>query len=251
MSVPALETRGLCKNFGALPVANGIDFRLEPGARHALIGPNGAGKTSFVNLVTGALTPSAGQIVLNGADITRLPQAARVKRGLVRTFQVTALFRRLSLLENVTLAVCERQGVAGDLLRPAGRHRPAIEEAFALLENLGLGEDASSPVNTLPYGRQRLAEIAVALGLSPKILLLDEPAAGVPSNESSLIIEVLEGLPRDIALLIIEHDMDLVFRLARQITVLVQGRVLVEGPPEAIAADAEVRRVYLGEHLRI
>jgi branched-chain amino acid transport system ATP-binding protein len=251
MSVPALETRGLCKNFGALPVANGIDLRLEPGARHALIGPNGAGKTSFVNLVTGALTPSVGQIMLNGADITRLPQAARVKRGLVRTFQVTALFRRLSLLENVTLAVCERQGVAGDLLRPAGRHRPAIEEAFALLENLGLGEDASSPVNTLPYGRQRLAEIAVALGLSPKILLLDEPAAGVPSNESSVIIEVIEGLPRDIALLIIEHDMDLVFRLARRITVLVQGRVLVEGPPEAIAADAEVRRVYLGERLRI
>jgi branched-chain amino acid transport system ATP-binding protein len=251
MSVPALETRGLCKYFGALPVANGIDFRLEPGARHALIGPNGAGKTSFVNLVTGALKPSAGQIMLNGADITRLAQAARVQRGLVRTFQVTALFRRLSLLENVTLAVCERQGVAGDLLRPAGRHRAAIEEAFALLKNLGLGEDASRPVNILPYGRQRLAEIAVALGLSPKVLLLDEPGAGVPSNESSLIIEVIEGLPPDIALLIIEHDMDLVFRLARRITVLVQGRVLVEGPPEAIAANAEVRRVYLGERLRI
>ena len=247
MSGPALETRGLYKSFGALPVANGIDFRLERGARHALIGPNGAGKTSFVNLVSGALRPSAGQIMLDGLDITRLPQAARVKRGLVRTFQIAALFRRLTVLENVTLAVCERQDVAGDLLRPAGRHRPAIEEAFALLESLGLHEDALVPVNMLPYGRQRLTEIAVALGLAPKVLLLDEPAAGVPSSESGAITDVVEGLPRDIALLIIEHDMDLVFRLARRITVLVQGSVLVEGPPEMIAEDARVRRVYLGE----
>jgi branched-chain amino acid transport system ATP-binding protein len=247
MSAPALETCGLCKSFGGLMVANGIDFRLERGARHALIGPNGAGKTSFVDLVTGALRPSAGQIMLDGLDITRLPQAARVKRGLVRTFQITALFRRLTVLENVTLAVCERLGVAGDLLQPAGQHREAIEEAFALLESLGLGEDALLPVSTLPYGRQRLTEIAVALGLSPKVLLLDEPAAGVPSSESGAIIDVGEGLPREIALLIIEHDMDLVFRLARQITVLVQGSVLVEGPPEAIADDAMVRRVYLGD----
>ena len=251
MSKPALETRGLCKSFGALQVANAIDFCLEPGARRALIGPNGAGKTSFIDLVTGALSPDFGQILLNGDDVTHLSQAARVKRGLVRTYQITALFRRLSVLENVTLAVCEREGIAGDLLHPAGRHRPAIEEAFALLESLGLGEDALIPVNTLPYGRQRLTEIAVALGLSPKALLLDEPAAGVPSSESSVIIEVIEELPRDIALLIIEHDMDLVFRLARRITVLVQGRILVEGPPEAIAADADVRRVYLGERRRI
>ncbi len=247
MSAPALQTRALCKSFGALRVANAIDFRLEPGARHALIGPNGAGKTSFVDLVTGALLPDAGQILLAGADITHLAQAARVKRGLVRTFQITALFRRLTVLENVTLAVCERQGVAGDLLRPAGWHRPAIEEAFALLESLGLDDDALIPVSRLPYGRQRLIEIAVALGLSPTVLLLDEPAAGVPSGESGAIVDVVEGLPRDIALLIIEHDMDLVFRLARQITVLVQGSVLVEGPPEMIADDAMVRRIYLGE----
>jgi branched-chain amino acid transport system ATP-binding protein len=247
MSTPALEARGLSKSFGALRVANAIDFRLEPGARHALIGPNGAGKTSFVDLVTGALSPDAGQIVLAGADVTRLTQAARVKRGLVRTFQITALFRRLTVLENVTLAVCERHEVAGDLVRPAGWHRPAIEEAFALLESLALGEDALTPVNMLPYGRQRLTEIAVALGLAPKVLLLDEPAAGVPSSESGAIIDVVEGLPSDIALLIIEHDMDLVFRLARRITVLVQGSVLVEGPPEMIAEDAMVRRVYLGE----
>jgi branched-chain amino acid transport system ATP-binding protein len=247
MSTPALETRGLCKSFGALRVANAIDFCLEPGARHALIGPNGAGKTSFVDLVTGALWPDAGQIMLAGADVTRLTQAARVKRGLVRTFQISSLFRRLTVLENVTLAVCERLNVGGDLLHPAGWHRPAIEEGFALLEKLGLHEDALTPVNTLPYGRQRLTEIAMALGLAPKVLLLDEPAAGVPSSESGAIIEVVEGLPHDIGLLIIEHDMDLVFRLARRITVLVQGSVLVEGPPEMIAEDSMVRRVYLGE----
>jgi ABC-type branched-subunit amino acid transport system ATPase component len=249
MSTAALETCGLHKSFGALTVANAVDFRLERGARHALIGPNGAGKTTFVNLVTGVLRPSAGQIRLGGADITDLPQAARVKRGLVRTFQITALFRRLSVLENVTLAVCERQGVAGGLLRPAGRHRVAIEEAHALLERLGLDDEALRPVNLLAYGRQRLVEIAVSLALSPKVLLLDEPAAGVPSGESGTIIGMIESLPPEIALLIIEHDMDLVFRLAQRITVLVQGSVLVEGPPEVIAANPEVRRVYLGERM--
>ena len=250
MNGPALETRGLCKSFGALVVANTIDFRLEHGARHALIGPNGAGKTSFVALVTGALRPSAGQILLNGADVTALPQAARVKRGLVRTFQITALFRRLSVLENVTLAVCERDGIGGGLFRPSGHYRAAIAEAYAFLERLGLADEALRPVNLLAYGRQRLVDIAVSLALSPKVLLLDEPAAGVPTGESGMIIEMIESLPADIALLIIEHDMDLVFRLARRITVLVQGKVLVEGPPEAVAADPEVRRVYLGERLR-
>ena len=249
MSTPALETRGMHKAFGALTVANAVDFRLEQGARHALIGPNGAGKTTFVELVTGALRPSAGQIKLNGADVTDLPQAARVKRGLVRTFQITALFRGLSTLENVTLAVCERRGVGGGLLRPAGHYRAAVEEAHTLLEQLGLGDDALRPVNMLAYGRQRLVEIAVSLALSPKVLLLDEPAAGVPSSESGTIIEVIERLPPEIAVLIIEHDMDLVFRLAQRITVLVQGSILVEGPPEGIAADPEVRRVYLGERV--
>ena len=250
MSLPALETRALCKSFGALTVADAIDFRLEPGARQALIGPNGAGKTSFVELVTGNLRPSAGHILIGGGDVTALPQAARVKRGLARTFQISALFRRLSALENVTLAIAERDGVAGDLLRPAGRHRRIIEEGFALLETLGLAEDALRPVSALAYGRQRLIEIAVALGLSPKALLLDEPAAGVPSSETGLIISVIERLPADIAVLIIEHDMDLVFRLARRITVLVQGRILVEGPPDMIAADPRVRQVYLGERER-
>jgi branched-chain amino acid transport system ATP-binding protein len=246
----ALETRGLCKSFGALEVAAAIDFRLERGARHALIGPNGAGKTSFVNLVTGALSPSAGQILIDGADVTSLPQSVRVKRGLARTFQVTALFRRLTALENVTLSIAEREGVADDFFWPAGRHRQVIEEAFALLEDLGLGDDALRPVNTLAYGRQRLIEIAVALGQAPKVLLLDEPAAGVPSGETGLVAGVVERLPADIAVLIIDHDMDLVFRLARRITVMVEGRILVEGPPAEIAGDPQVRQVYLGERQR-
>ena len=246
---PALETRGLCKSFGALQVANAIDFRLENGVRHALIGPNGAGKTSFVNLVTGVLTPNAGQILVGGAEVTHLPQSARVKRGLARTFQVSALFRRLTALENVTLAIAEREGIAEDLARPAGRHRRVIEEAFDLLQTLGLAEDALRPLDTLAYGRQRLIEIAVALGLAPKVLLLDEPAAGVPSSETHLVAGVVERLPGDIAVLLIDHDMDLVFRLAGRITVMVEGSILVEGPPSEIAADPRVRQVYLGERI--
>ena len=247
MSEAALETQGLCRSFGALPVATNINFRLEGGARHALIGPNGAGKTSFVNLVTGMLKPSAGRILLGGQDITHLSQAARVKRGLVRTFQISALFRRLTLLENVTLAISERDDSAGDLVRPAGRHRKVIEEGYALLETLGLAEDALRHVSELAYGRQRLADIAVSLALKPQVLLLDEPAAGVPSGETGAIIDMIERLPADIAILIIEHDMDLVFRLAKRITVLVQGSVLVQGPPQEISADPQVREVYLGE----
>ena len=250
MSDAALETRGLSKSFGALSVASAIDFRLEKGARHALIGPNGAGKTSFVNLLTGALRPSGGTIHLDGANITHLAQAVRVKRGLARTFQINTLFRRLCVLENVTLAIAERDGVAGALLRPAGRHRAIIEEAFSLLETLGLADAALQPVNALAYGRQRLVEIAMALGLAPKVLLLDEPAAGIPSGESGVIVDMLQRLPADISVLIIEHDMDLVFRLATTITVLVQGRILVEGPPGAIADDARVREVYLGDRKR-
>ena len=250
MSATGVETRNLCKSFGALAVASNINFRLEAGARHALIGPNGAGKTSFVNLVTGALKPSAGRILLGDDDITHLPQAARVKRGLVRTFQINALFRRLTVLENITLAISEREGVADDFMRPAGHYRAVIEEAYALLQSLALAKDALRPVNELAYGRQRLTEIAVALGLKPRVLLLDEPAAGVPSGEAGAIIDMVERLPADISVLIIEHDMDLVFRLAKRITVLVQGSVLDEGAPVEIAADEQVRQVYLGERAR-
>ncbi len=244
---PVLETRALCRSFGALAVAQNIDFRLGPRARHALIGPNGAGKTTFINLITGRLAPSSGEILLAGEAITGLSQEARVKRGLGRTFQINQLFRGLSVLENVTLAVAEREGVAGGLLRLLSAHRRVIEEAYALLEELRIADDAGKLVRELAYGRQRLVEIAIALGLGPKVLLLDEPAAGVPAAESAIILEVIERLSRDIAVLIIEHDMDLVFRFARRITVLVQGMILVEGEPAEIARDRRVREVYLGE----
>jgi len=243
----ALETRALCKSFGALTVAEKIDFRLESGARHALIGPNGAGKTTFVNMLTGVLAPSSGQIVLGGEDITALSQAGRVKRGLGRTFQINALFRRLSVLDNVALAVAERQGVAPRMLRAASMHADVRGEGLELLGTLGLAEDAGKRILDLPYGKQRLVEIAIALGLKPRVLLLDEPAAGVPSIESHRILQVLDRLPKEIAILIIEHDMDLVFRFARRITVLVQGEVLVEGTPEEIGKDRRVHQVYLGE----
>jgi ABC-type branched-subunit amino acid transport system ATPase component len=242
-----LETRQLCKSFGALTVADNIDFALEAGARHALIGPNGAGKTTFVNLLTGALRPSSGKIFLAGEEITRTNQAARVRRGLGRTFQITTLFRSLPVLDNIALAVAEREGVAPRMWRAASRYAELKEECMRLLATLGIAQDAATKVRDLPYGRQRLVEIAIALGLKPRVLLLDEPAAGVPKQDSGRILEVLGALPSDIAILVIEHDMDLVFRFASRITVLVQGQVLVEGAPQEIAADPRVRAVYLGE----
>jgi branched-chain amino acid transport system ATP-binding protein len=242
-----LETRQLCKRFGALTVAENIDFRLEAGARHALIGPNGAGKTTFVNMLTGRLAPSSGRILLGGHDVTDARQAARVKRGLGRTFQINTLFRSLPVLDNVALGIAERCGIAARLWRPASAFREVREEAMGLLETLGLAGDAASRALDLPYGKQRLVEIAIALGLKPRVLLLDEPAAGVPSAESERILRVLDALPAEIAILIIEHDMDLVFRFARRITVLVQGEVLVEGTPAEISGDRRVHEVYLGE----
>jgi ABC-type branched-subunit amino acid transport system ATPase component len=242
-----LETQELCKSFGALTVAQRIDFRLQAGDRHALIGPNGAGKTTFVNMLTGVLRPSSGRIVLGGEDVTRASQSARVKRGLGRTFQITSLFRQLPVLDNVALAVAERRGTAHRMWQPASSHRELRDESEELLSRLGLADEAFTRVADLPYGKQRLVEIAIALGLKPSVLLLDEPAAGVPSEESNRILSVLERLPGEIAILIIEHDMDLVFRFARRITVLVQGEVLVEGTPEEIARDRRVHQVYLGE----
>ena len=243
----SLETKKLCKSFGALVVAQNIDFRLAPGDRHALIGPNGAGKTTFVNMLTGALAPTSGTIYLNNEEITKSNQSSRVRRGLGRTFQVTSLFRSLPVLDNIALAVAERSGVAPRLWRAASTYKDVIAESQNLLAELGIAEDAGTRVADLPYGKQRLVEIAIALGLKPKVLLLDEPAAGVPSHESERILATLEKLPADIAILIIEHDMDLVFRFARRITVLVQGTVLVEGAPEEIARDKRVHQVYLGE----
>jgi len=243
----ALQTEKLCKSFGALTVADSIDFRLEAGSRHALIGPNGAGKTTFVNMLTGVLAPTSGRILLNGEEVTRTSQASRVKLGLGRTFQITTLFRSLPVLDNVALSIAERTGVARRMWRSASSYKEILDEARGLLDALGLADDAAAAAQDLPYGKQRLLEIAVTLGLKPRVLLLDEPAAGVPSQDSKLILEQLARLPGDIAIVIIEHDMDLVFRFAQRITVLVQGQVLVEGTPSEIAADKRVRDVYLGE----
>ncbi len=247
MSPPLLETRSLCRNFGALAAARDINFRLEAGARHALIGPNGAGKTTFINLLTGVLRPTMGEVLLNGRDITAVSQAERVKLGIARTFQINRLFRGLSVLENVYIAVAERLGAAPSMFQPAGKRMDVIEESIRLLEMLKLHDDAQRRVAELPYGRQRLVELAIALGLKPEVLLLDEPAAGVPSAESHIILDAIETLPKHIGVLIIEHDMDVVFRFAERITVMVEGVVLTEGAPRDIAADERVRAVYLGQ----
>jgi ABC-type branched-subunit amino acid transport system ATPase component len=245
-SAIALSTRGLSKSFGSLTVANDIALNLPVGARYALIGPNGAGKTTLINLMTGMLAPNAGQIFLGGEDITALEPQARVKRGLARTFQINTLFAGLNALEAVTLAVCERRGIANRFWQNIAINNDAIEEAYEILAKLKLGDACYQPTRELPYGRQRLLEIALALATKPKVLLLDEPAAGVPQDESGDIFEVVASLSDDLTLLFIEHDMHVVFRFASHIIVLVGGAVFTEGSPAEIAADPGVREVYLG-----
>ena len=242
-----LETRALSKSFGALGATRDVSFQLEEGARHALIGPNGAGKTTFINLLTGVLAPSAGTVLFKGSDITNVEQAERVKLGIARTFQINRLFRGLSVLENVYMAIAERVGAAPDMFRPAGKRQDVIDEAMELLTRLKLADIAHKTIPELPYGRQRLVELAITLGLKPQALLLDEPAAGVPSAESHIILDAIDALPKSIGVLIIDHDMDLVFRFAKKITVMVRGAVFAEGTPREIGANPDVRAVYLGQ----
>jgi branched-chain amino acid transport system ATP-binding protein len=246
VSCSALSTRGLDKRFGSLAVVQEMQFDLPLGARYALIGPNGAGKTTLINLITGMLKPDRGEIFLGGDEITALRPEGRVKRGLARTFQINTLFPHLSPLEAVTLAVCERRGCTGTWWRKLPAYGDAIEEAHAILLSLQLGAHCYRPTRELAYGQQRLLEIALALATRPKVLLLDEPAAGVPQGESAELFQVIAGLSRDIAVLFIEHDMNAVFRFADRIIVMVGGRLLVEGTPKEIAGDARVREVYLG-----
>jgi branched-chain amino acid transport system ATP-binding protein len=243
---PALSTRGLSMSFGSLVVARDIELDLPVGARYALIGPNGAGKTTLINLMTGMLAPNAGQIFLGDEDITGLEPQERVRRGLARTFQINTLFAGLNALEAVTLAVCERRGISRQFWQNVSVHKEAIDEAYDILTKLRLGDDCYQPTRELPYGRQRLLEIALALATRPRVLLLDEPAAGVPHEESGEIFEVVASLSDDLTLLFIEHDMHVVFRFATHIIVLVGGAVFTEGSPKEIAADPGVREVYLG-----
>ena len=243
----ALRTQALSKSFGAFAANSDISLSFEAGARHALIGPNGAGKTTFINLLTGVLTPSAGDVYLADDRVTELPQHARVKRGMTRTFQINTLFPGLSALESVVLAALEREGRSGVWWRTAAAERAAIDEAQGILARLRLDRDADTPTRALPYGKQRLLEIALALATRPTVLLLDEPAAGIPASESAELFQVIAALPREVTVIFIEHDMKLVFRFAERITVLVGGAVLTEGTAEEIARDARVREVYLGE----
>jgi ABC-type branched-subunit amino acid transport system ATPase component len=215
--------------------------------RYALIGPNGAGKTTLMNLMTGMLAPDSGQIFLGAEEITGLSPHLRVKKGLARTFQINTLFARLSALESVTLAVLERDGHAHNWWRGLPRFGAAFEEAHAILNSLGLAQAAVRTTKELPYGQQRLLEIALALATRPRVLLLDEPAAGVPKDESAALFDAIANLSRELTILFIEHDMDVVFRFASRIIVMVSGRILIEGPPEAIARDQRVREVYLGK----
>jgi branched-chain amino acid transport system ATP-binding protein len=242
----ALKTERLSRSFRGLVAVDDVSLDIEAGARHALIGPNGAGKTTLINLLTGVLGPDAGEVMLGPERVTHLPPHARVKRGLSRTFQVNTLFRDLTVAESVALAVCERRGECGDWLRPVSSRGAALAEAQSLLEALQLDGDAARMTRQLPYGKQRLLEIALALAAKPSVLLLDEPAAGVPSGESGLLFDTIDRLPAEMTILLIEHDMSLVFRFARRITVMAAGRVLTEGTPDAVAADARVRELYLG-----
>lgn len=243
----ALRTEGLTKAWGGFQANSDISLAFPVGARHALIGPNGAGKTTFVNLLTGVYRPTAGRIFLAEEDITSLPQHERVKRGMTRTFQINTLFPGLTVLESVLLAICERKGAAGAWHCTVSGRKAEVGEALELLESLNLRDEAATLTRNLPYGKQRLLEIALALATRPKILFLDEPAAGIPAGESTEVFNVLAALPGDVTIVFIEHDMGLVFRFAQRISVLVGGRVLTEGTPEEIAADSRVREVYLGE----
>ena len=247
MTTYALQTKHLVKKFGGFVATNDVTLNVEAGARHALIGPNGAGKTTLINLLTGFLTPTAGQVLLNGQAVTQLAQHQRVKRGLARTFQINRLFAELTVLESVVLAVNERLGLGARFWKPVAAHTQAVDEAARLLDTLRLSDVANETTRNLAYGKQRLIEIALALAAKPKVLLLDEPAAGVPTSESRELFASIAALPRDVTILLIEHDMDLVFKFADQISVLVNGALLTQGTPDFIANDPKVKEVYLGE----
>ena len=243
----ALETRGLDKHFGGLHVTRNLSLQIAAGARHALIGPNGAGKTTVINQLTGVLEPSAGRILLEGHDITDLPVHKRVLRGLSRTFQINQLYPDLTPLETIGLAVSERLGGGGNWWRRMGTRDDINAKIAETLERFRLLDVMNDPTATLPYGKQRLLEIAVAIAAKPRVLLLDEPAAGVPEGERKDILAAVAALPRDVTVLLIEHDMDLVFSFADRISVLVSGALLVEGAPDEVARDPQVKAVYLGE----
>jgi branched-chain amino acid transport system ATP-binding protein len=242
----ALRVENLDMRFGGLYVTRQVCLSLRPGDRLALIGPNGAGKTTLVNLISGVLAPSSGRVWLDGQDVTLHSQAERVRAGLARTFQITTLAQHLPVQRQVELALFEREGLTGRFFRSIDSYPVLAAEARALLAALGLGEHAGLATERLAYGQQRLVEIALALALRPRVLLLDEPMAGVPKGDGQRLLAALAALPSELAVLIIEHDMDLVFRLAGRIVVMTDGAVLADGTPDEIRADPKVRVAYLG-----
>jgi len=248
-AVAILQTIGLGRRFGGIVAASDVTLAVEEGARHALIGPNGAGKTTVINLLSGVLKPSAGRILLDGTDITALDAHARVRLGMARTFQINQLFLELSPLESLALAVGERLGTGGGWWRPVGGRAAITGEIAEIAERFHLADALDARTATLPYGKQRLLEIALAFACRPRVLLLDEPAAGVPEAERQELLATIAALPRDVTVLLIEHDMDLVFSFADRISVLVNGALFADGAPEAVARDPRVRAVYLGEEL--
>jgi ABC-type branched-subunit amino acid transport system ATPase component len=247
--MPVLETIDLNRRFGGLVATKQVSLRVEKGARHALIGPNGAGKTTLINLLTGVLRPTSGRILLEGQDITALPPHRRVLLGMARTFQINQLFADLTPLETLGLAVSERLGSGSDWWRIVGTRSGVVDEVVSLLERFGLADVMDQRTAVLPYGKQRLLEIALAFACQPRVLLLDEPAAGVPEAERHDILATIEALPKDVTVLLIEHDMDIVFSFADRISVLVNGELFVEGAPDEVARDPRVKAVYLGESL--
>ena len=241
-----LRIAGVQRRFGGLRALNGVTLAVGEGERLAVIGPNGAGKTTLFNVIAGELPPTGGEIVFDGQDVTRLRPHQRVQRGLARTFQKNNLFLGLSVFENVRLAVQRRRGQGFGLVRPAAALRDVTDEALELLGELGLRERQATPARDLSYGEQRQLEVAVALACRPRLLLLDEPTAGMSPVETAHMIELVRRLPREITLLIIEHDMDVVFAIADRIVVLHYGELLAEGPPEVVRNNPEVLAVYLG-----
>ena len=241
-----LSAEGLSKHFGGIVATDNVTLHLRKGARHVLIGPNGAGKTTLINLLTGVLEPTSGRIVLDGQDISGLEPHQRVKRGLVRTFQINQLFDSLTSLETLALTVSQQQGLGGKWWQALGHSSAVVQRSQALLEQFHLTEVMNQKTGELAYGKRRLLEIAIALACEPRVLLLDEPVAGVPAGQREELMQTVAALPADVCVLLIEHDMDLVFSFATRMTVLVNGAVLVEGDPAQIARDPQVKAVYLG-----
>ncbi len=247
----ALQTTALSKSFGGFKANTDVSLTVKPGARHALIGPNGAGKTTFINLLTGVLPVTSGSISLHGDDVTAVSQQGRVRRGMARTYQINQLFMELTPIEAISLAIAERQGSGGRWWNRVGRDSGVIDEAEALLRQMKLGELMTRRTRTLPYGRQRLLELALGMACKPRLLLLVESAAGVPEDERHDVLDAVAALPDDVTVLLIEHDMELVFSFADRISVLVQGQLFAEGSVDEISTDPRVKAVYLGEDTHV